>query len=202
MQRSSRLQSTNSTRAPARRAASGVAMKVFDGHSTVWPLASKCANAASAASLLLDTATAERQFHLPQPCSNCVRSAPSDQRCESRTPSHSACSRLRSRSSNPIANSAKPLVHGRIVLGRARAYTRRQGADWHYHHSVETGLTPNVYGARASGAAAYARRCGGGPLILVPAGRSLPLLEAMAAEIAFALSGIATKLLNDTSSFP
>jgi len=36
----------------------------------------------------------------------------------------------------------------------------------------------------------------------VPAGRSLPLLEAMAAGIAFALSGIATKLLNDTSSFP
>jgi len=36
----------------------------------------------------------------------------------------------------------------------------------------------------------------------VPAGRSLPLLEAMAAGIAFALSGIATKLLSDTASFP
>ena len=37
MQRSSRLQSTNCTSAPARTAASGVAMNVFDGHSTVSP---------------------------------------------------------------------------------------------------------------------------------------------------------------------
>ena len=48
MQRSSRLQSTNSTRAPACSAASGVAMNVFDGHSTVSPRTPANSSAASA----------------------------------------------------------------------------------------------------------------------------------------------------------
>ena len=48
MQRSSRLQSTNSTCAPASRIASGVAMNVFEGQRTVLPRSSKNSSAASA----------------------------------------------------------------------------------------------------------------------------------------------------------
>ena len=48
MQRSSRLQSTNSTSAPAPTAASGVAMKVFEGQSTVSPRTPANSSAASA----------------------------------------------------------------------------------------------------------------------------------------------------------
>src|ERR1044072_1110582 len=48
MQRSSRLQSTNSTAAPAPTAASGVAMKVFEGQSTVSPLTPANSSAAPA----------------------------------------------------------------------------------------------------------------------------------------------------------
>ena len=58
MQRSSRLQSTNSTCAPAAWIASGVAMNVFDGQSTVCPRTSKNSSAASAAPVQLDVATA------------------------------------------------------------------------------------------------------------------------------------------------
>ena len=62
MHRSSRLQSTNSTRAPDRIAASGVAMKVFDGHSTVSPSTSAKCSAASAPPAQLESATAGSSF--------------------------------------------------------------------------------------------------------------------------------------------
>ena len=58
MHRSSRLQSTNSTLAPAPSAASGVAMNVFEGHSTVSPLTPANCSAASAPPAQLDIATA------------------------------------------------------------------------------------------------------------------------------------------------
>ena len=58
MHRSSRLQSTNWTSAPDRIAASGVAMKVFDGHRTVSPATPAKCSAARAPPAQLDIATA------------------------------------------------------------------------------------------------------------------------------------------------
>src|SRR6202020_693412 len=69
MQRSSRLQSTNWTSAPERIAANGVAMKVFDGHSTVSPCTPAKWSAASAPPAQLDTATAGNAFQLSQAAS-------------------------------------------------------------------------------------------------------------------------------------
>ena len=66
MQRSSRLQSTNWTSAPARIAASGVAMNVFDGHSTVSPWTPAKCSAASAPPAQLETATAGTSFQASQ----------------------------------------------------------------------------------------------------------------------------------------
>ena len=62
-QRSSRLQSTNTTSAPAACAASGVAMNVLEGHSTVAPRTSANSSAASAAPDQLAIATAGSPFH-------------------------------------------------------------------------------------------------------------------------------------------
>ena len=58
MQRSSRLQSTNCTSAPARIAANGVAMNVLDGQSTVSPCTPAKCSAARAPPDQLDVATA------------------------------------------------------------------------------------------------------------------------------------------------
>ena len=57
MQRSSRLQSTKTTLAPALIAAFGVAMKVFDGQSTVSPRTPANSSAASAAPVQPEKAT-------------------------------------------------------------------------------------------------------------------------------------------------
>ena len=60
--RSSRLQSTNCTLAPARIAASGVAMNVFDGQRTVAPATPAKSRAASAPPAQLESATADRSL--------------------------------------------------------------------------------------------------------------------------------------------
>ena len=103
-QRSSRLQSTNATSAPAARAASGVAMNVFDGHSTVPPRTPANSSAAIAAPDQLDIATDGCATEAAQAASNCSTIGPCDQRFESSAESQSACRRARSRWSNPIAN--------------------------------------------------------------------------------------------------
>jgi hypothetical protein len=107
MQRSSRLQSTNCTWAPARMAASGVAMNVFEGQSTVSPRTSAKSSAASAPPLQLDSATAGSPSCASQACSKRSVNGPSDHRPESMTSSISAWRRARSRGSNPIAKRAK-----------------------------------------------------------------------------------------------
>ena len=107
MQRSSRLQSTNSTCAPAWIAASGVAMNVFDGQSTVWPRTPAHSSAASAAPVQPLNATAPRPFQAAQRSSNSRVSSPSDQRFSSRIRSHNSCRRSRSRWSKPIAKRAR-----------------------------------------------------------------------------------------------
>ena len=66
MQRSSRLQSTNATLAPACSAASGVAMNVFDGQSTVSPRTPANSSAASAAPDHEPNAIASSPFHAAQ----------------------------------------------------------------------------------------------------------------------------------------
>ena len=70
MQRSSRLQSTNSTFAPAVSAASGVAMNVFDGQRTVSPRTPAHSSAASAAPVQPLKATASRPFQVDHSRSN------------------------------------------------------------------------------------------------------------------------------------
>ena len=78
MQRSSRLQSTNSTFAPTSTHASGVAMNVFEGQRTVLPRSSKNSSAASADPVQADVATDGSPFHAVQVSSNCLTSGPSD----------------------------------------------------------------------------------------------------------------------------
>ncbi len=63
MQRSSRLQSTNSTSAPAPIAASGVAMKVLEGQSTVSPLTPANSSAARAPPAQLESPRLGSPFH-------------------------------------------------------------------------------------------------------------------------------------------
>ena len=98
MHRSSRLQSTKPSSAPARTAASAVAMKVLDGHSTVspGPTPAKC-SAAMAPPAQLDSATAGISFQASQAVSKRAFMSASDQRLESITSSMSSCSRARSR---------------------------------------------------------------------------------------------------------
>ena len=107
MQRSSRLQSTNSTRAPAVIAASGVAMNVFDGQRTVSPRTPTHSSAASAAPVQPLKATASTPFQPVQAASNSFVSWPSDHWFESKIRSQSAWTRARSRWSKPIANLAR-----------------------------------------------------------------------------------------------
>ena len=107
MQRSSRLQSTNSTCAPAWSAASGVAMNVFEGQRTVSPATRAHVSAASAAPVQPLNATPSRPFQRAQASSNSAVSVPSLQRSASKIRSHSSCSRVRSRWSKPIAKRAR-----------------------------------------------------------------------------------------------
>src|SRR4249919_358550 len=106
MQRSSRLQSTNSTSAPALTAASGVAMKVFDGQSTVSPRTPANSSAASAPPAQLESPRLGSPFHSRQRASNASSIGPSDHCSESSTSVQSSTSLARSRWSNPIANFA------------------------------------------------------------------------------------------------
>ena len=108
MHRSSGCSRTNSgRRARACTTASGVAMNVFDGHSTVRP---RTLGALQRGQRGAGPAR-EGDGAEPVPCayqaaSNALVSGPSDQRWEAITPSQSSCRRARSRSSKPIANRA------------------------------------------------------------------------------------------------
>ena len=104
MQRSSRLQSTNSTSAPALIAASGVAMKVLDGQSTVSPRTPANSSAASAPPAQLERPRLGSPFHSAQRASKASSIRPSDHCSESSTSAQSSKSLGRSRWSNPIAN--------------------------------------------------------------------------------------------------
>ena len=104
MQRSLRLQSTNSTSAPAPIAASGVAMKVLEGQSTVSPLTPANSSAARAPPAQLERPRLGSPFHSLQRRSKASSLAPSDHCSESSTSVQSSNSRARSRWSNPIAN--------------------------------------------------------------------------------------------------
>ena len=106
-QRSSRLQSTKATLPPACWIASGVAMKVLEGQSTVSPSIPAQRRAASAPPVQPPKATAPVPFQSPQASSKREVSSPSDQRLESMIPSHSSCRRGRSRRSKPILNEEK-----------------------------------------------------------------------------------------------
>src|SRR3954468_22960412 len=109
MQRSSRLQSTNSTRAPAVIAASGVAMNVFDGQSTVSPRTPAHSSAASAAPVHPLKATASAPFETAHADSKLLVSSPSDHCCDSNTCSQSSWRRARSRWSKPMAKRASAI---------------------------------------------------------------------------------------------
>ena len=98
------MQSTNSTSAPAPIAASGVAMKVFEGQSTVSPRTPANSSAARAPPAQLDSPTLGSPFQRSQRCSKASSILPSDHCSESSTCVHSSKSRARSRWSNPIAN--------------------------------------------------------------------------------------------------
>ncbi len=104
MQRSSRLQSTNSTSAPALIAASGVAMKVLEGQSTVPPRTPANSSAARAPPAQLESPRLGSPFHSAQRASKASSMRPSDHCSESSTSPHSSKSRARSRWSKPIAN--------------------------------------------------------------------------------------------------
>ncbi len=125
MQRSSRRQSTNSTSAPALIAASGVAMKVLDGQSTVSPRTPANSSAARAPPAQLDSPRLGRPFHSAQRRSKASSMRPSDHCSESSTSVHSSNRRPRSRWSKPIANllasnrvvSAAPTVAPCVWLG-------------------------------------------------------------------------------------
>src|ERR1700730_5219475 len=72
MQRSARLQSANATDAPARIAASAVAMKVFDGSTPVEPSTSAKCRAAIAPPVQDEVATAGMPFQASHASSNAV----------------------------------------------------------------------------------------------------------------------------------
>jgi len=78
---------------------------------------------------------------------------------------------------------------GALVVGLVLLIAAAPTRSSHHAHGAQLAVPLLVLGVFAVA-----------PLILAPAGRSLPLLEAMAAGIAFALSGIATKLFSDTLS--
>src|SRR5207244_2827503 len=103
-QRSSRLQSTNTGRAPALITESAVAMNVFAGQSTVPSATPQNSSAAIAAPDQLENATLGSPFQARQASSNLSTSSPSVHRSESSTSSQSSWRRARSRGSNPIAN--------------------------------------------------------------------------------------------------
>src|SRR6185436_16608191 len=122
-QRSSLLQSTNSTRPPALRTESGVAMKVFDGQSTVSPLTPAKSSAAIAAPDHPANATLGGPFQACQAASKRSTISPSVHRCESSTSSQSRCSRSRSRWLNPIAKAAVSTVDADACpIGELRSY--------------------------------------------------------------------------------
>ena len=159
MQRSSRLQSTNCTSAPARIAASGVAMNVLDGHSTVSPCTPAKCSAASAPPAQLEVATAGSLVPAPpRPPRSGSSCRPSDQRLESSTSSISACrragrgGRTRSQSArsrrDSVSSEAEAVVmnlgggvrYGRGSLGR-RALRRR--------HPIPAGCASSQVAMRA-----------------------------------------------------
>ena len=133
MHRSSRLQSTNSTRAPDRSAASGVAMNVFDGHRTVSPATPARSSAARVPPAQDDAATAGASFHRSHAVSKRSVSDASDQRSESSTSSIRAWSRARSRWSNPIAKREKSgilsVVEAVVIVEIRAAGPRRVGSN-------------------------------------------------------------------------
>src|SRR5436305_6038843 len=124
MQRSSRLQSTNTGRPPALRIASGVAMKVFEGQSTARPPTPANSSAASAPPPQPDIASAGAPFQSCQAASKRCVIGPCAHCWDSITSSQSACRRARSRWSNPIANS--PSL-GRVEGGKAPRSVYRSG---------------------------------------------------------------------------
>ena len=97
MQRSERLQSTNSTSAPALIAASGVAMKVLEGQSTVSPRTPANSSAARAPPAQLERPRLGSPFHSAQRFSNASSIRPSDHCSESSTSVQSSKSLARSR---------------------------------------------------------------------------------------------------------
>ena len=131
MQRSSRLQSTNSTSAPAPRAASGVAMKVFDGQRTVSPRTPANSSAASAPPAQLESPRLSSPFHSAQCRSKASSFSPSDHCSESSTSAQRSKRRPRSRWSNPIANlvaSDRVLSTGTTEAPQASSAARRDGS--------------------------------------------------------------------------
>src|SRR5919204_4737186 len=92
--------------------ASGVAMNVFDGQSTVRPRTSKYSSAASAAPVQDEVETALRPFQAAQASSNWRVSGASDHCSASSADSHSANRRSRSRWSNPMGKEAKSMPGG------------------------------------------------------------------------------------------
>src|SRR5512133_2581960 len=97
--------------------ASGVAMNVFDGHSTVRPRTSKYSSAASAAPVQDDVDTALRPFQAAQASSNWRVSGPSDHCSASSADSQSPNRRSRSRWSNPMENESKSMPAGGKLRG-------------------------------------------------------------------------------------
>ena len=126
MQRSSRLQSTNSTFAPAAWTASGVAMNVFDGQSTV--SAAKLEELERGERGARPARRRDRRAGRSRPPTalELRRQRPSDQCSRSSTPSQSACRRARSRWSKPMANESMFMRRSRSPGGRSiRTYHTR-----------------------------------------------------------------------------
>ena len=105
----------------------GVAMKVFEGQSTVSPRTPANSSAASAPPAQLDIPTLGRPFHSAQRCSKASSFAPSDHCSESSTSVQRSKSRPRSRWSNPIANcvaSDRVVSRAPKAAGKASSETR------------------------------------------------------------------------------
>ena len=127
------MQSTNSTSAPALIAASGEAMKVFEGQRTVSPRTPANSSAARAPPAQLESPTLGSPFHSPQRRSKASSFGPSDHCSESSTSVQRSNSRPRSRWSNPIANfvasdrvvSADPKGAARLAPRSDRSAPRR-----------------------------------------------------------------------------